>query len=201
MFNLQIIPIPMLTQVCRIGCCRIKFCPLVVAFGRTIHSFQGQEAGPDKPIKRLVVNPGAKRFETSNLGTLNCCITRATTLGGQNIKKSALFFCGPHITYERFHNMTKSVHGKTYEKIEMRNMWIKYLSQQILDTERKFLLIPSFRIAYVKKRIKVTLTLIELDEIIQFHIDGAVCVHREQYGRSTRMRSIVSIGKKKNLSR
>ena len=110
-------------QRCSIGCCTVKFCPLVVAFGRTIHSFQGQEAGPDKPIKKIIVNPGKKDFETSNPGTLNCCITRATTLGGGNPENSALFFTGPHITFTRFHKMTQSRYGQTYQKIKMRNLF------------------------------------------------------------------------------
>lgn len=33
---------------------------MAVAFARTIHSFQGQEAGPGKPIEVLIVNPGDK---------------------------------------------------------------------------------------------------------------------------------------------
>ena len=58
----QIVPIPMIEQHCKHvnSCCKIMFCPLIVAFGRTIHAFQGQEAGPGKPIERIIVDPGPK---------------------------------------------------------------------------------------------------------------------------------------------
>ena len=68
-------------------CCWIRYCPLEVAFGRTIHTFQGQECGPGKPIESIIVNPGRRSFETLNPGTLNCCITRASTIGGGDISK------------------------------------------------------------------------------------------------------------------
>ena len=82
----------MITQICKLGCCIIKFCPLVIAFGRTIHIFQGQEAGPEKSILAIIVNPGPKHFEKSNPGTLNCCLARASTLGEYNIYESAFSF-------------------------------------------------------------------------------------------------------------
>ena len=74
----------MITQLCKLGCFIVKFCPLVIAFGITIHSFQVQEAGTEKPIKEIIVNPCPKPFETSNPGTLNFCVTRSTTLGGKD---------------------------------------------------------------------------------------------------------------------
>ena len=58
--NPKVIPIPIVTAICKNSCCRINFCPLVIGFGRTIHSFQGQEVGPDKPIQHIIVNPGKK---------------------------------------------------------------------------------------------------------------------------------------------
>ena len=120
----------MMTQLCRNNSCHVHFCPLVIAFGCTIHSFQGQEAGPGKPIEKLIVNPGSKRFETLNTGTLNCCITRATTLHGADNGDSALYFNGPHIKHARFHNMTHSTKGMMYEKVELRNNWVQYLNRQ-----------------------------------------------------------------------
>ena len=32
------------------------------------------EAGPGKPIERIIVDPGPKRFEITNPGILYCCV-------------------------------------------------------------------------------------------------------------------------------
>ena len=117
----------MLTNLCRDRCCNVTYCPLTIAFGRTIHSFQGQEAGKGKAIEKLIVNPGSKSFETLNPGTLNFCITRANTIKGFDKGDSALYFTGPHITPNRFHKMTHSTDGKIYEKVKLRNNWLNLL--------------------------------------------------------------------------
>ena len=127
----------MLTQLCKNGCCNIRFCPLSVAFGRTIHSFQGQEAGKGKPIETIVVNPGPKCFETVNPGTLNCCITRATSIGVDENSHSSIYFTGPHITKSRFHNMTHNSNNEMYHKVKLREKWIQHLTKYQLETETK----------------------------------------------------------------
>ena len=160
----------MITQICKLGCCIIKFCPLVIAFGRTIHSFQGQEAGPEKSIKAIIVNPGPKHFETSNPGTLNCCLTRASTLGEDNIYESAFFFTGLHINFERFHNMTIGRNGNTYEKVKMREKWIEHLVQQRLKTESIIEPLQNLYFSTVEKEIERKIDAQMIDNIIQFHI-------------------------------
>ena len=160
----------MLTQICKNGCCNIRYCPLTVAFGRTIHSFQGQEAGPGKAIEKLIVNPGSKTFETLNPGTLNCCITRATTLLGANNGKSALYFTGPHIQYERFNDMTHSANGKMYMKVKLRNNWVQYLSRQKDQTNKHMNEIDVLDVAKLEKEIQHRLLIEDLDAIIQYHI-------------------------------
>ena len=93
------------------------------------------------------------------------------TLGGSNGEKSALYFTGPHITYERFNNMTKSVCGNIYEKIKMRSLWRKYLLKQKCQTEKKCSELNEFDIWSMKGKIKnLKMNVEELDEIIQFHI-------------------------------
>ena len=97
------------------ACCYIKFCPLVVAFGRTIHTFQGQEAGPTHAIPVLVIDPGNKAFESRSPGTLYCCITRGTTFGktidGIKYKDSAVYFSGENIHKDRFEDMIYRTRG------------------------------------------------------------------------------------------
>ena len=158
----------MVQQTCKKHCCMIKFCPLVVEFGRTIHTFQGQESGPGKPIETIVVNPGTKYFEAANPGTLNCCITRATTIGDFQEILSAIYFTGPHINFERFSNMTHAKSGKIYHKVEIRNSWIKYLQMRKKQYEKK-------RIKFDEELLqtainKTTISLEQFDSIIQYHV-------------------------------
>ena len=133
----QVVPIPMAFQMCKYRCCKIIVCPLVVAFGRTIHSFQGQEAGPGKAIPSIIVSPGSKSFESNNIGTLNTCVSRVTTLGGKN-SDSALYFTGPYITHDRFRDLTLKANGEKLKKIILRDKWVHYLSEQCRITREKF---------------------------------------------------------------
>ena len=112
------------------SCCKIMFCPLVVAFGRTIHTFQGQEEGPGKPIERIVVDPGPKQFESINPGTLNCCITRAKTIGNQNERNSAIYFTGHNITHERSGNLIHCKSGKLCQHVYLRKCWVQFLQKK-----------------------------------------------------------------------
>lgn len=127
----------MIEQRCKKKCCILRFCPLVVAFGRTIHTFQGQEAGPGKPIQSIIVDPGDRTFEMRNPGTLNCCITRATTLGDKT-NESALYFTGPHINYDRFHKMSYTKLGTLCEKVTLREKWVSYLMERKSITSKKW---------------------------------------------------------------
>ena len=102
----------MVKQICKRKCCLIKFCPLVVAFARTVHSFQGHEAGPGKPIESLIINPGNKGFEALNPGTLYCCVTRATTLGYPDITKSGIYITGTDISMQRIQNLIFDTNGR-----------------------------------------------------------------------------------------
>lgn len=51
--NPKIVPIPMVTHTCSKPqrCCSVQVCPLGLSFARTIHSFQGQEAGPGNKFR------------------------------------------------------------------------------------------------------------------------------------------------------
>ena len=93
----KIIPIPLVTQCCKNSCCDIKLCPLTVAFGRTIQTFQGKESGPGKPINTFIFNHVPKSFEGINPGTFYSCITRATTLGKSSGEDSEIYFTGQYM--------------------------------------------------------------------------------------------------------
>lgn len=161
----------MIEQLCRSSCCKIRFCPLVVAFGRTIHKFQGQEAGPGKSIETIVVDPGSKQFETSNPGTLNCCITRATTIGDENCNNSAIYLIGPHINSQRFQNMTHSIYGKKYYKVKLRTMWVAHLQRQKCATIKRVIYFDGVAVNKLQSILNGTnLSLPLLDTIIQYHV-------------------------------
>ena len=67
-------------------CCTRKFIPLTLAFGKTVHTFQGQNAGPvddDKPpnaVQRIICDPGTRAFEGINIGLFYTILSRATTI-------------------------------------------------------------------------------------------------------------------------
>ena len=90
--NPQVIPIPIVTARCKKGCCQIEYLPLELAFGKTIHTFQGLEAGPDKPIQTIIVNCGTNLFESSNPGLQYTAMSRASTIGENGINDSAIYF-------------------------------------------------------------------------------------------------------------
>ena len=104
----------MMEQQCKFGCCVIQFCPLIAAFARTIHSFQGQESGKGKPVECLIVNPGTKQFETLNPGTIYCAVTREITLGQNHKHNSAICFIGPICT-DRSMNL---IYASTGQKLK-----------------------------------------------------------------------------------
>ena len=62
---------------------------------------------------------------------MNCCVTRASTLGGDDKNKFPLYFIGSDINYERFHNMTHSVDGMMYDKVQLHEKWIHNLIKKL----------------------------------------------------------------------
>ena len=159
----------MVTQLCKFGC--FEFCPLVVAFARTVHSFQGHEAGPGKAIESLIVNPGNRSFEALNPGTLYCCVTRATTLGLPGMYNSALYFIGEAISTQRIQNLIFDKDGKKYEKVKMREIWTSYLRQRREITKK---MIGVFDKNEYKIMVDIInqkrMSLHQIDEIIEYHI-------------------------------
>ena len=163
-----LVPIPVVKIPCKKGCCEAHFIPLVLAFARTIHTFQGMEAGPSKQIKRIVVDVGKTQFEALNPGVLYTALSRASTIG-TSPEGSAIFFSGP-LTKDRLMNVkykrTLNTKKQVYEKVQMRTQWIEYLNEQkrktatITDTEKK-----SLRKWVSENKLSKD----QLDEIIVYH--------------------------------
>ena len=117
-------------------CCSRKWVSLSPAHARTIHKFQGQTAGPVDPGKPpnqyevLMCDPDERRYESTCMGLLYTAISRATTLGDESGRGSAIYFFGSHFDESRFRNIGKK-NGSThdYEAIQKREKWVKYLKQ------------------------------------------------------------------------
>ena len=81
---------------------------MTLAFGKTIHSFQGQNVGPTQPhqptnpVQTIVVDPGTRSFEGSSPGLLYSIVSRVTIPPDpSNILASPLFFDGFNMTRDR----------------------------------------------------------------------------------------------------
>ena len=108
--------------------------PLSLAFGKTIHSFQGASVGktepgrPDNAFKRIVGDPGTRQFESINPGLFYTLLSRATTFREEKKPEtSAIFFKGTNMNIERVKDITKCKNGKIYKKIKELRDWVAYL--------------------------------------------------------------------------
>ena len=137
----QVVPIPMVTMMCKNKCCKATFCPLALSFAKTLHTFQGQSAGPvnqgqqPNAVDRVFVDPGDKKFESGNPGLLYTAVSRATTLGETTSSStttgppppslnSAIYFTGHNMTLHRVTNLKLKKNGEEYEKVQLRSKWV-----------------------------------------------------------------------------
>ena len=164
-----LVPIPIVTAPCEKKCCLAHFLPLSLAFARTIHRFQGMEAGPSKDVKVIVVDVGTTKFEGINPGLLYTALSRASTLG-DDIKSSAIYFSGP-LTYDRLMNVKYKRHcnrqtTEIYEKVKMRDKWIQHLNENKEKTKK----ITNNEMKDLKEWVNnASISIKKLDEIINFH--------------------------------
>ena len=127
----KVVPIPMATRRCNMGCCTVKYCPLELSYGMTAHTFQGQSAGPvsegqpKNAVDRIIFDPGNKIFEGNNPGILYMGASRATTVGTEE-EASALYFSGQNMNKFRVINLKLQRDGVTpYKKVRLRDLWVK----------------------------------------------------------------------------
>lgn len=129
---------------CKKGCCRRTFCPLVIAYARTIHKFQGLTAGPvdigkiQNMYDVLVCDPDDKQFEGSALGLLYTAVSRATTLGDPNGLNSAIYFHGSAFKASRIRNLTHKEDGKEFELSKKRRYWVEHINRCAAQTKRRY---------------------------------------------------------------
>ena len=135
----------MVDFVCATGCCSRRFCPLTVAYARTIHKFQGLTAGPvdngkiPNMYEVLIVDPDEKHFEGSALGLLYTALSRATTYGDKDGLDSAIYFDGPTFKAERIRKLTyKTTSTNKREEFELarkRRYWVQHIKRQTRSTQ------------------------------------------------------------------
>ena len=109
-----LVPIPTVQKLCnKHKCCKREFVPLKLAFGKTIHTFQGQNAGPvakgqpPNAVQCIICDPGTRQFEGICPGLFYTVLTRATTLGEEDDHlSSALYFRSKNMNKDRITNIT-----------------------------------------------------------------------------------------------
>ena len=139
----NVIPIVPISSVCPWHCCSVKFIPLQLCYGKTIHTFQGQNAGPVDPtqqhnsIQRIIVDIGSRQFEGRNPGLTYTALSRATTLGkSDDVSTSALFFDGDYIiSPDRFADVATNTNtNKPYSLVDLRNKWVGLLKENTIKS-------------------------------------------------------------------
>ena len=149
-----VVPVASITVPCNrpCFCCCRKYIPLRPAFAQTIHTFQGQNAGPVEPgqapnaVQKLVCDPGTRRFEGNSVGLFYTLLSRVTTFGNSEDKfSSAIYFTGTNMNMERVLNITLNEKGHMYAMAEKREQYVSHLhkhkhkSQMIEDDQMKIL--------------------------------------------------------------
>jgi len=124
------------------GCCSVTFCPLELSFGMTLHTFQGQSAGPVEDgqprnaVDTIIVEPGTRSFEGNNPGTAYMAASRATTMGTGNLD-SAIYFTGKNMNKARvldikYQRSCTNANKKMYKKVALREKWVDRLERNTI---------------------------------------------------------------------
>ena len=137
-FPFQLVPIPTSQYKCNKGCCTRSFCPLTLAYARTIHKFQGLSAGPVDKGKIpnmydcIVCDPDKNEIEGRALGLLYTAVSRATTFGDDDGLNSALYFTGQSFKAERLRGLgIKKDSRDEYQNVVRRRIWVEFLKTNI----------------------------------------------------------------------
>ena len=111
-----------------------------LAFNQTIHTFQGQNAGPIEPeqppnaIQKLVYEPGTRKGICE--GLFYTILSRVTTFGNPLDKFSlAIYFTGTNMNTKRVLNITQNEKGDMYAMAERRQQYVTYLQQSKHDAQ------------------------------------------------------------------
>ena len=113
-----------------------------LAFAQTIHTFQGQNAGPVEPgqtpnaVQKLVCVLGTRRFEGTCVGLFYTFLSRVTTLGNPDDKmSSAIYFTGPNMNPGRVLNITMNGKDNMYVMAKKRKQYVSHLQKYEHDSQ------------------------------------------------------------------
>lgn len=130
-----IIPVAPVEVCCEHKCCRRKQMPLRLAYGQTIHTFQGATVGPSTSKRRyiaqsIIVDPGTLSFEGKCPGLFYSGVSRPTTNGiFEDVFSSALYFEGKNMSNNRMKDMVHGKDGRVFSRITKRDIWTAYLNR------------------------------------------------------------------------
>jgi hypothetical protein len=132
----NVIPIVPIQKSCFRYCCVRTYMPIQLCYAKTIHTFQGQSAGPvaanqqPNPVQRIVVHIGNRQFEGQNPGLTYTALSRSTSMGNStDLTTSSLFFDGNDAIPERFVDIARAPKTlQLYKLVYLRNNWVKHLS-------------------------------------------------------------------------
>jgi GTPase SAR1 family protein len=132
------VPVTPVQSKCKSYCCTCTFIPLQLCYAKTVHTFQGQNAGPVQEGQqknatiRIICDPGTKTFEGRNPGLFYTILSRITTLGDINDKmSSAIYFTGENMTPDRILNITKGANNQHFKRVNLRNQWVRLLNESV----------------------------------------------------------------------
>jgi hypothetical protein len=130
------VPIAPITMPCKFkNCCSRKYLPLRLAYAQTLHTFQGQNAGPTmpgqppNPVSCIICDPGTRLFESICVGLFYTLLSRTTTLGDEWDKfSSAIYFIGENMTPSRILDIIHTKKGQLYQNARLRQRFVSYLN-------------------------------------------------------------------------
>ena len=95
----------------------------MIAWARTIHLFQGLQAGQNYPIKKIIADPGSLDFEKIYPGIFYTLLSRVSTIGSnaRASKDSALYFIGSNMCEHRVTNLCTNKDGTRTLTEQKRN--------------------------------------------------------------------------------
>lgn len=173
---MQSLPIPVVKVNCKHKCCQRTYLPLTLSFARSIHKFQGLQAGPtsqDQPSNMytsLIVDPGTRSREGTCPGLLYTAVSRATTLGDESGLGSALYFRENTIDEDRLTNITikPNTADAKYKNVNKRDNWLLHAKEGTEERSRNMLTTAQLKEVLAWADVK-RVQLHELDDHIEMY--------------------------------
>lgn len=140
------VPLVPVTVHCQKGCCARIQLPLRLAYGQTIHTFQGLTVGTDDnhttyKTPSIVIYPGSLSFEGKNPGLFYSACSRGTTIGtAEDPLSSSIYFQGQSMSKERVTDMTRTKKGEVFKRIIKRKQWTDLLdshNRRVIFSEKE----------------------------------------------------------------